>query len=230
MDIKPYKNVPNFVAKWRGKWSDEKKIFAARSGAEVVSVVAASLGSVLVTDVLLRKPYHDLECFIARHMVEPHLDGFNNFLSGFPGIDTPRDRERRAGKPTFDQALLVTEKMLDVFGLKMILGIVGQYIAQKEGLKILGVGEIDAAEQRLTTAVDWTVGLGGIYVLSKHMPETSIRWQHGLQNILEKVGVPPKDAENWSSWAVNKQIPNMTAFAASLLMLQYFNRKDIHIG
>ena len=213
-----------FISRLRGV-SNTKKLFAVRGAAEVVSIAAASVGSIVVSDVLLREPYKNLKTSLAEKFVLPNLEKYEKYLGEMPSIDPPEEREERMHKSDHERACEITDKLVDVFGLKMLMGIAGQFIAQEVGLRALKVQDISRTENAISVAGDKFVNLLGIIYLNRGIPETAVKWQEATTKVLMNVGLNEEQAREQASYAVNWQIPNAAGFLASVGLLGHFTRK-----
>lgn len=209
----------------RNVWSDGTKAIVSKFGGEAVSIAAGGFSSAIVGTTLLREPYGSVESYLAENVVLPRLSGMDNFLTGFPSIDPPEEREARRKKPPEEQAHEITTKLLSIFGLPFIFGFAGQLVGNQLMFKALKMDVnnfrrvgITPRENLIISATDQALTLGGIFFMNKAMPQNAIEWQHGTQSFLEKIGFDKETAESRAAWLVNKQIPNAFAFLVSTYM------------
>lgn len=223
--------IPVALRHARHEWGDIRKAVVAKAGGEAASIVSGGMSSVIVHHTLLRKPWGTVETHLIDHVVLPNLEGMDKFLEGFPSIDPPKDRVKRHAMPPREQARLITEKLVDIFGLPVVFGIAGQLIGNQIMFKALKMEAtrgrpmgITPRENLLIVGADQAAMFGGIYLLNKTLPNTALSMQQGLESLLEKLGMDPENAETKASWAVNKQVPNALAFLLSSYMTYRFMR------
>lgn len=205
---------------------DKKKVLAVRTVAEGVSIASATVGSVLVGDVLLRGPYETTKEWVGKYVVLPYLPYFEQWLEKVPSIDTPSERRARVHMPPEQRAQLIGNKVMDIFGLPMVMSWAGQFAAQSYGIKALGLDrKISKWENRLAFAGDKLVVAGAIGVLNYGIPETSEKMQKSLENNFRRMGLSEQSSQSLAGSLVNWQLPNLLGLAASLGILNWALRR-----
>ncbi len=204
--------------------SNLSKMTAVRGAAEVASIAAASLSSVVLGTALIRTPYEGAKEFFCRTVVEPRLESFEGAFGNLPSLDTARDRAARANLSRSERAVIITNKIADVFGMKMILGMAGQFAMQEIGLRTLNVTNVSTRENMLSIAGDKMVSLMGVYTLNRVIPDQSVQWQDSLTSVFVKAGLTEKSAQANASYLINWQLPNIAGFIASVGLLKHFSK------
>lgn len=200
------------------------KVIAVRGAAEVASIAAASLSSVVLGAALIRTPYEGVKDFVCRNVVEPRLESFEGAFGKLPSLDTAREREARANLSRSERAVMITNKIADVFGMKMILGAAGQFAMQEAGLRALNISGVSTRENALSIAGDKLVNLMGVYTLNRVIPDKAVEWQDSLKSVFLKAGLTDKAAQDNASYLINWQLPNIGGFIASIGLLKYFTK------
>ena len=213
----------SFVDRLR-KWKPENRVWLARGGAEVVGAVAATVGTVLVGDVLLRGPYDNVKQWVGEKVVLPHLDGFEHWMGKFQSIDTPEERAVRAQLPPEERAQRIGSKLMDIFGLPMVMGMVGQFWAQSYGIKTLGLASISAKENRMAFVCDKAAMGAAIGALNFVVPAQSEQMQDRMEGMFKRIGFSQQSADSLASMAVNWHLPNFVGLLTSVLMLNRAGR------
>lgn len=204
--------------------SNGSKLVAVRVAAEAASVAAASLSSVVVGNVLLRRPYESSKDLFCSTVVEPRLEAFEKAFGELPSLDTPHDRLEREALPRYERARILTDKIMDTVGIKLLLGIAGQFAMQEVGLRALKVNDVSFNENMLSVVGDKVVNLMGVYALNRVIPDQAVQWQDNVKSVLLKAGFTEESAQNNASYLVNWQLPNMFGFVASLGLLKHFTK------
>lgn len=211
----------SFVDRLRGM-SAPNRIWLARGAAEVVGIVAGTVGSVVVGDVLLRQPYGSVKEWVGQHVVLPHLDAFEHWMMKFPSIDPEEDRMARSALPDAERARLLGNKVMDIFGLPMVMGMVGQFATQTYGIRALGLsGQISKWENRMAFAADKAAVAVTIGALNFGFPKQSEAMQDSIENTFKRMGLPQESADSLSSLLVNWQLPNVAGFLAAVGVLNW---------
>lgn len=229
MTAKNISAMPSWLRYARENWRDRHKAIGAKVIGESISIAAGFLSSTVVSSTLLRHPYGKLEDWVSEQWVEPNLDAWKRWLKELPSIDTPADQAERENMEPKEQAMQITSKLLDVFGLSVVVGFAGQLIGNRVGFRVFNMikgGEkgrgIDKREELLIPVIDSSAMFGGMFLLNQYASKPAVEMQKSLQSVLEKLGWDEETAEYRASWAVNKQAPNLLAFALSTYMTYRF--------
>lgn len=179
---------------------------------------AAVFGSLLLSRTMLDKPLDPVVNYVAKHIVEPNLQSFENSLNHLPSIRTSEDKERLDKLTPQERAKTYAKTLVD-YSIAFGVGITAQTKGQELMDRVFQIPDLKAHDKHgywKVTAVDRAVQLGSIVVLNTVGTKPSVAVQKGIQNVLQKAGFSESNADEAASYAVNWMAPNLAGMAAAI--------------